>query len=304
VVLSCDNLSGNGAKLKQAVVDFAAAGGETNLARWIDARALFPRTKFDSKTPATDDALRTRVAEAIGLEDAWPIQRERFTQWVVEDLGAPILAELAQAGVILTADVAGFEQAKLRLLNGAHSSLAYLGRLAGIETVSDAMAAPRLAGFIEALMREDLAASLTPPGGMDVGAYTDAVLERFRNRSIRHLLSQIAWDGSQKLPVRLFGAVAAAMDAGRPLDRLALPIAAWMRFVVSTARAGEALTDPLSAALLEIGRAASGVAGRDVPAFLALDMFAQGPCRAEPFAQALAAAYARLAGADPLAALG
>lgn len=303
VVLSCDNLSGNGAKLKQAVIAFALAGGEGNLARWIEAKALFPSTMVDSITPATDDALRARVAEAIGLEDAWPIQREAFTQWVVEDLGAPILGELASAGVTLTADVAGFEQAKLRLLNGAHSSLAYLGRLAGIETVSDAMAEPRLARFIETLMRDDLAASLTPPEGMDVGAYIDAVLARFRNPAIRHRLSQIAWDGSQKLPVRLFGAVASALEAKSSIERLAVPVAAWMRFVVTTAQAGEALTDPLADRMLEIGRAATGEADRDVAAFLGLDVFAQGPCRSAPFVQALAVAYARLTAPDPLAAL-
>jgi fructuronate reductase len=93
------------------------------------------------------------------------------------------------------------------------------------------------------------------------------------------------------------------MEAGRPLGHLAVPIAAWMRFVVTKAQAGEALTDPLSGGLLEIGRAATGDAEQDVATFLALDMFAQGPCRSKPLAGALAAAYARLVGPDPLAVL-
>ena len=153
VVLSCDNLSDNGGRLGRAVAGFARAGGDHGLAERIAGEVRFPRTMVDSITPATDDALRTETAAALGVADAWPVQREPFTQWVVEDalgLGAP---DLAAVGVTLAPDVAPFEMAKLRLLNAAHSTLAYLGRLAGRETVAEAMREPRLAAFVERLMR-------------------------------------------------------------------------------------------------------------------------------------------------------
>src|SRR5581483_7503235 len=143
LVVSCDNLSENGPTLRRAVLAFAARCDRA-LAGWIEQRARFPRTMVDSITPATDAALRLRVDEALGLHDAWPIQRERFVQWVVEETDLPGQPDWASVGVTLSRDVSAYERAKLRLLNGAHSTLAYLGLLAEIETVAQAMAQPAL----------------------------------------------------------------------------------------------------------------------------------------------------------------
>lgn len=270
-VLSCDNLADNGAKLGRAVAALAATRGD-DLADWIAGEVRFPSTMVDAITPATDDALRVRVAEATGFEDAWPIQRERFWQWVVEDDFAPgERPDLAAAGVTLTHDVGGYELAKLRLLNGAHSSLAYLGLERGHATVAEAMRDPALASFAERLMREDIAASLTPPAGLDVDAYVTTILDRFANPAIAHQLIQIAADGSQKLPYRLLDTVRTAQAAGRPIDRLAVPVAAWLRFV----ERGKGVADPLAARL--VGRLAREVLGLrevfgdlvDDPAFVA-----------------------------------
>jgi fructuronate reductase len=122
----------------------------------------------DSITPATDEPLRRRVDAALGLHDAWPIQREAFTQWVIEDGWGQDASELSAVGATLTTDVGLFEQAKLRLLNGAHSALAYIGLAAGLETVAEAMAEPRIAAFAAALMREDIAPTLRSGGGLDL----------------------------------------------------------------------------------------------------------------------------------------
>lgn len=150
-----------------------------------------------------------------------------------------------------TGDVRPFETAKLRLLNGAHSSLAYIGLGRGLETVAEAMADRELAAFAERLMREDIAPSVSAPAGLDLQACISDILARFANPAIRHLLSQIAWDGSQKLPYRLLDTVRAALAAGRPVARLALPIAAWLRFLAAAAREGRPITDPLSGPLLQ-----------------------------------------------------
>lgn len=301
-VLSCDNLADNGGKLRRAVLQYARRV-DAELAEWIEVEVTFPRSMVDSITPATDDALRERVAEQLGCTDAWPIQREPYTQWVVEDRFCNGRPAFERAGVTMSDDIAGYDRAKLRLLNAPHSTLAYLGSLMDIETVADAMREPLLADFVERLMREDIAPTLDVLRGFDPNAYIDAILQRFRNPHIRHLLSQIAWDGSQKLPVRILGTIADALASGRPIERMCLPVAAWMHFVRRQARNGIALVDPLDEALREIGRATTGNALDDVVVFLKLDpVFASlsGDAR---FGATLRRAYASLGDATTEAVL-
>ncbi len=293
-VVACDNLADNGWRLKAAVTAFAAKV-DPELAAWIEAEGRFPRTMVDSITPATDDALSARVETATGLNDAWPIQREAFTQWVVEDVLGSDAPDLASVGVTLTDDVRGFERAKLRLLNGVHSTLAYAGILRGHETVFEAISDPVLAKLARDLMIEDIIPTLTPPRGMDLPAYAEAILKRFRNPEIRHLLAQIAWDGSQKLPFRILGTLGEALDAGRSVDRLAIPLAAWMRFIRLRASAGEKIVDPLADKLVAVAAMCTGDARADVAAFVALDAVFPASLAANPaFVGALEKAYADL----------
>jgi fructuronate reductase len=251
VPLCCDNMVANGKKLRAAVLAYAERL-DPELARWIASEAVFPDSMVDSITPASDDALRELVRDATGFDDSIPVRREAYAEWVIEDVlpaGAP---DLAGAGVTLAGDVGAWEKAKLRILNGAHSTLAYLGLLIGHETVADAMADGELARFVERLIREDIAASLRP-SPLDLDAYAGEILARFRNPAIGHKLSQIAWDGSQKLPYRLLDTIGEALAAGRPVQRLAVPVAAWMLFVGRQARAGAEIVDPLGRELARIG---------------------------------------------------
>lgn len=295
--LCCDNMASNGAKLGRAVVDFAGRR-DAGLARWIEGEARFPDTMVDSITPASDDRLRRLVREATGIDDAIPVSREAYAAWVIEDVlpeGAP---DLAAAGAVLSADVAAWERAKLRILNGAHSSLAYLGLLAGRGTVAEAMADPLLAGFVARLVRDDILPGLAP-SPLDLDRYADEILARFRNPAIRHRLAQIAWDGSQKLPYRLLDTIAAALDAGRPVARLAVPVAAWMRFVERQARAGAELVDPLAPALVR-----AGLSAEPVEALLAMRAIFPARIAEDPsFRAALAEAAERLGDGDIAAAL-
>jgi len=294
VVVSCDNLANNGQVLRNAMVAFASHI-DRDLACWIEDEVAFPRTMVDSITPATDDALRASVASATGVEDAWPIKREAFMQWVVEDIPAMRDADWASVGVTLASDVSVYDRAKLRLLNGAHSTLAYVGLLRGNETVSDAMNDTALARFVETLMCEDFAASLGPSPGLDVSAYINSLLERFRNPGIRHLLSQIAWDGSKKLPVRLTTTISEALQAGRPVNRMVITIAAWMRFVERQAKKEVPIVDPDGAQLAELGRACTGSATHDVNLFMAMRAVIPPAIAANAeFRRALEVAYERL----------
>lgn len=274
-VISCDNLSGNGRKLRAAAIAFARESGQTELAGWIEDEVAFPCSMVDSITPATTEEMRAEVAGALGLEDAWPVQREPFTQWVVEPFeGAEALRDV---GVTISADVASWERAKLRLLNGAHSTLAYLGLLRGQETVSEAMGAPALAGLIEDMMRFEIAPTLSGID-LDLSAYIDDVLARFRNPGLAHQLSQIAWDGSKKLPFRLLETIADRLAANQSVDMLALGVAAWMWFVELRTRNGMLLVDPLADQLAGFRGVDAFLSFADVfPPALAADPRFRGP---------------------------
>ncbi len=295
-VISCDNLSGNGDGLGASMVAYAKAAGDIDLAQWISDEVRFPNTMVDSITPATDESLRAVAAECLGVIDAWPIQRERFTQWVVADQLSEADSETFQsAGVTLTGDVAAFERAKLRLLNGAHSTLAYVGLAMGYESVSQAMADPRLAAFIERMMRQDIIPSLNATRGLDLEVYVGQILERFRNPAIVHKLSQIACDGSQKLPVRLLETIAQALAKGRPIHRLVVGVAAWMHFIRRQSQASTPIIDPMWQRLTELSLACTGEPAPDVGAFLTLEsVFVQQLAANTHLRSALETAYGHM----------
>ena len=304
LIVCCDNLSDNGPTLRRAVLAFAARR-DAGLAAWIEDTARFPRTMVDSITPATDQALRDRVARTTGLEDAWPVQRERFVQWVVEEVEFAGQPDWASVGVTVSRDVTAYERAKLRILNGAHSSLAYLGLLSGLETVAEAMAQPVLRSFIERLMIEDIEPTLTAPQPGALAAYRQSILRRFENPAMRHQLAQIAWDGSQKLPIRILGTITDALRAGRSVARLTVPVAAWMHFVRARAREGIAVVDPLAEQLATLGRQVTGSASEDLPAFFSLPgVFPDALAKEPRFARALGEAYDAIAARGALAAAG
>ncbi|NIJ21406.1 fructuronate reductase [Sphingomonas naasensis] len=257
-MLCCDNMTGNGAKLRAACLAFARER-DPGLADWMAGEVAFPDSMVDSITPASDAAFLAKVQQALGVEDQAAVQRESFTQWVLQRFDMLDGPDFASVGVTLTSDVRGYEQAKLRILNGTHSTLAYVGLARGHETVFEAMSDGALEGFVTRLAHQDIAASLGPVEGLDVAGYVDAVLNRFRNPAIRHLLAQIAWDGSQKLPYRLLDTARAALDAGRGIERLAVPVAAWIAFLRRKAEAGETITDPMAEALATAATSANPV---------------------------------------------
>ncbi len=293
-VLSCDNLANNGRRLRAGVLQYARRV-DRDLAAWIEARVAFPCSMVDSITPRTDDALRARVADALACNDAWPVQRERYHQWVIEDWFCNERPALDAVGAIVGADVAGYERAKLRLLNGAHSALAYLGSLLELDSVAQGMADPALGGFIEHLMRVAIAPVLTLPAGLDRNAYIDSILQRFRDPGVHHRLAQIAWDGSEKLPIRILGTLDDALRGGRPIASLCLVLAAWMQFVRRQARNGVAIVDPLAAALVTTAGHCPGNPHGDVRAFLGLDRVFGSRRNVPVLVDGLAAAYAALA---------
>ncbi len=252
-VMSCDNLPENGHTLRAVIIEFAQ-NVDPDLAAWIAAEVAFPSTMVDRIVPATTDADIARVAELTGFHDASPVMHEPFGQWVIERSFAGPMPDLAAAGAQLVEDVRPYELMKLRCLNGAHSSLAYLGYLAGHETIGDTVAAPAFRDFVETLWSREIIGSFAPPPGADVSAYCAALLQRFSNPAIRHRTWQIAMDGSQKLPQRLLGTVADNLAKDRPITCLVTAIAAWMRYVSAIDLAGNAIDvrDPMAARLADV----------------------------------------------------
>lgn len=257
-VMSCDNLPSNGRTAKRIVTRFATLA-RPDLADYF-ARVAFPSTMIDRIVPATTDADRAIVTELTGLDDAWPIMTEPFTQWVIEDDFPAGRPPFETVGAELVADVEPYELMKLRMLNGSHSTMAYLGYLSGYQYVAEAVSDLNLRQLIHGLMTEEVIPTLPMPAEQ-LGQYRDQLLERFANPALRHRTWQIAMDGTQKLPQRLLGTVRDRLAAGQPFTRLALGVAAWMRYVTGIDEAGNPIEvkDPHAARL----RALADAAGRD-----------------------------------------
>ena len=264
-VVCCDNLPDNGRVLAGLVCEFAERlpqGGE--LLAWIEDSVRFPSTMVDRITPATTAADRAAIASALGVEDRGAVITESFRQWVIEDDFAAPRPAWERAGAITTDDVRPYERLKIRLLNGCHSTVAYLGALADQELVSDAVGPgmPFVAVLAE-LMERDVEPTVVVPAGFDLAGYEAEVLERFANPALRHRTLQIAMDGSQKLPQRLLDTVRDRRRAGAEPVFAALGVAAWMRFVSARrSDGGRELTvdDPLA------DRIAERLGGREDPA--------------------------------------
>ncbi len=270
-ILSCDNLPDNGAQTR-AVTLALARETDAALADWIEAEARFPSTMVDRIVPATTPEDVARLARDCGITDAAPVFHEPFRQWVIEDdFVDGIRPAFEAAGATMVADVAPFEAMKLRCLNGAHTALACLGLLAGHETIADTVADPPFAAYVRHLWRVEIVPAVTPPPGVDLGAYTDALFDRFANPAIRHRTAQIATDTSQKLPQRLLATLADNRAAGRPYEAIALAVAAWFRLIEGTDDTGRPVTldDPLLARLKALSDDARGPAGK-VAALLSL----------------------------------
>ncbi len=246
-IMSCDNLPHNGAVLRHVLLEFCSKrSGE--LADWVAAQCRFPATMIDRIVPATTDADRAALAARIGLADHGMVKAEPFSQWVIEDDFSGERPRLDAVGVQLVEDVRPFELAKLRMLNGSHSTLAYLGLERGHTFVHEAMADPAIAAVIDQLMREAAATLPTVPG-LDPATYAEALKDRFRNSAIEHRLAQIAMDGSQKVPQRLLATIAEMHAAGGTASAAARGVAAWIAHFD-----GPHLDDPLAGRLREVGR--------------------------------------------------
>lgn len=226
-LLSCDNLADNGHQLQRLMSAYLSARAP-DLVGWFEAECRCPCSMVDRIVPAVTAADRDAVEGILGLRDEGTVLTEPFSQWVIEDRFAGPRPAWDQVGVQIVADVTPFETAKLRMLNGAHSALAYCGLLAGYAFVHEAVGDPALRALVDQLMRKEAAPTIDPASGQDLDAYADALIARFANPALNHRLIQIAMDGSQKIPQRWLATLAANQRAGRTCPALIEAIGAWI----------------------------------------------------------------------------
>ncbi|WP_285711481.1 mannitol dehydrogenase family protein [Erythrobacter oryzae] len=258
-LLSCDNLADNGRQFAALMTAYLERT-DPALAGWFAQKCRCPSTMIDRIVPAMTDADRSWVADQIGMADEGAILTEAFTQWVIEDSFAGPRPRWEAAGATFVADVRAHESAKLRMLNGTHSALAYFGLERGHDFVHQAVADPVIRPLAERIMRVEAAATLDPAGGIDAAAYADQLLERFANSALDHRLMQIAMDGSQKIPQRWLEPLAINQSAGRMCPATLEALAAWCRHVRGQTRP---VDDPQAALLAALWQAhgAAGIAG-------------------------------------------
>jgi len=292
-VLSCDNIPDNGHVVKNAVLGMAQKRS-AELAGWIDAHVSFPGTMVDRIVPAATETSLAEITRELGVEDPCAISCEPFIQWVVEDNFVAGRPEWEVAGVQMVKDVLPWEQMKLRMLNGSHSFLAYLGYLAGYAHINECMEDASFREAARRVMLNEQAPTLRITD-VDLTAYADSLIDRFANPALQHRTWQIAMDGSQKLPQRMLDGIRVHLERNSAWPLLALGVAGWIRYVSGTDERGDAIDvrDPLSDKIQSIVKASSE-ADR-VNALLTLsEVFGQDLPHNSVFVNAVNEAYQRL----------
>jgi len=234
-LVSCDNIPANGRVLASVVRRFAELS-RPDLGPWIADHVRFPSTMVDRIVPAATDDDRAFAAAAIGMEDRAAVVGEPFRQWVIEDDFAGPRPRWEAAGAELVGDVTPHELVKMRLLNGAQTTLSYLGALAGLGHTCDDVRDPLIAGFVRRMLLRETVPGLPADVGIDLGAYVERCFDRLANTAIRHTNHQIATDGSQKIVQRLLNPIRACIARGIGHELLAAAVAAWMAYLLAGTR--------------------------------------------------------------------
>ena len=268
-LLCCDNLPDNGRTLARLLGQWLGARSH-GLAGWVERECACPGTMIDRIVPATTSPDLDDLEARLGLRDEGAVFTEPFSQWVIEDRFAGSRPAWDKVGAQLVRDVAPYETAKLRMLNGAHSALAYLGLERGHEYVHQAIADAELRALAQRLMRQEAATSFVAAPGQDLSGYADALLGRFENPALQHRLMQIAMDGSQKIPQRWLETLAYHQRRGNRCPAILEALAAWLRHVRGDARP---VDDPMATQLAELW-AEAGASGIAVALFGRQGLFA------------------------------
>ncbi len=245
-ILSCDNLPHNGRIAKKVILDYAHAHDKT-LALWIAKHVAFPSSMVDRITPFVTEKQVETFTKDYGYSDEIPIFTESFRQWIIEDnfpYGRPLWEV---AGAELVSDVTAFEEMKLRLLNGTHSAMAYLGYLSGFPTIDTFIDVPANEKFIRDMMDKEITPSLNLPKNVNLEQYKNALITRYKNPYLKHKTYQIAMDGSQKIPQRIINSLAYQYEKKGQYSHLLASLSGWLYYIQGYTENGQAIEiqDPM-----------------------------------------------------------
>ena len=251
-VMSCDNVPHNGVVTRNAIAGLARLF-DVELADWVVAKVAFPNAMVDRITPATSDRERQIACDLFGIEDNWPVFCEEYIQWVIEDnfsLGRP---RFEKAGATFVPDVSPYEHMKIRILNGGHAIIAYIGGLLDVHFVHDAMAQPLIKAFLDKIETAEIIPTVPPVPNTDLNDYYRLIVRRFSNPKIGDTIRRLAFDGSNRQPKFIVPVAVDRLKAGQSIDGLALESALWCRYCFGTTESGKVIepNDPEWAALQE-----------------------------------------------------
>jgi mannitol 2-dehydrogenase len=236
-VMSCDNVQANGQVARSSILAFAALR-DPGLARWIGGEVAFPNSMVDRITPMTTAEDIAEVRARFGIEDAWPVVCEPFTQWALEDNFVAGRPPFEAAGAQLTSDVEPYERMKLRLLNAGHQAIAYSGHLSGYVYAHEAASDPVVEEFLLGYMNDEARPTLGDVPGVDLGDYARTLVARFANPAIRDTLARLCAFSSDRIPKWVVPVVRANLTTGGEITRATAIIASWARYAEGVDDAG------------------------------------------------------------------
>lgn len=256
-IMSCDNIPHNGVVTRNAVTGLANLS-DPEYAQWILDKVAFPNGMVDRITPATSDREREILARDYGLEDAWPVFCEDFTQWVLEDKFPAGRPALETVGVTFVSDVTPYENMKIRILNGGHAIIAYPAGLMDIHFAHEAMEHPLIRSFLEKVEQDEIIPTVPPVPNTDLGDYFRKIEERFANPKIGDTIRRLCLDGSNRQPKFIIPSIVDRLKAGAGIDGLALESALWCRYCYGTTESSQIIesNDPNWDRLVSAARAA------------------------------------------------
>ena len=252
-IMSCDNIQSNGDVARKMFSAFALRK-DKELGEWVASQVAFPNGMVDRITPVTTPEDIAQVMQRFGIDDAWPVVCEPFTQWVLEDhfpLGRPAFEEV---GVQVVADVVPYELMKLRLLNASHQALTYFGYLAGYRYAHEVTQDPVFERFLLDYMEREGSPTLQALPGVDLDLYRRTLIERFANPEVRDTLARLCAESSDRIPKWLLPVVRANLATGGDIRLSAAVVASWARYAEGVDEQGQPINvvDNMKGKLMQV----------------------------------------------------
>lgn len=229
-IACCDNIRQNGKMLHRNLVSYLIACQESELANWVKQNVAFPCSMVDRITPRSPAALAEEISTLIDKPVSSPIMAEDFTQWVLQSTVTADMPDLAKVGVTVTSDVDPYEETKIRVLNGGHTSLAYMAALEGVETFDAAMRVPHLLEHFKNFENHEVLPAITLSLSFSKSDYLESIIQRFSNVAIGDTVARICADGMAKFPIFIRPTLLGCLEQGITPRYAMRSIASWYVF--------------------------------------------------------------------------